>query len=73
MFWGCVCFNDVVTLTSVDGNINTNKYIETLNQNLWPVIARFFLNKPWIFQEDNAPPTCLKQPINGKKDKATKL
>ena len=73
MFWGCVCFNGVVTLTSVDGNINTNKYIETLDQNLWPVIAINFLNNPRIFQEDNAPSTCLKQPINGKKDNATKL
>ena len=32
MFWGCVCFNGVGTLTSVDGNINTDKYIKNLHQ-----------------------------------------
>ena len=68
MFWGCVCFNGVGTLTSVDGNINTDKYIETLDQNLWPVIARNFGNDPWIFQEDNAPCHVSKAANKWKKD-----
>jgi hypothetical protein len=26
-----------------------------LDDNLWPVIARHFSNRLWIFQQDNAP------------------
>lgn len=68
MFWGCVCYNGVGTLTSVDGNINTDKYIEILDQNLWPVVARNFGNDPWIFQEDNAPCHVSKVANKWKKD-----
>ena len=31
------------------------KYIETLDNHLWPVVAKHFGNSAWIFQEDNAP------------------
>lgn len=55
MFWGCVCYDGVGTLVEIDGNMNTDKYIETLDNYLWPVVARHFQNRPWIFQEDNAP------------------
>ena len=55
MFWGCICYHGVGTLTSVDGNITTNKYIEVLDSQLWPVISKHFSSDPWIFQEDNAP------------------
>ena len=30
-------------------------YISILDDNLWPVVAQHFGNRPWIFQEDNAP------------------
>lgn len=55
MFWGCISYNGVGTLTEVHGNIDSEKYINVLDQNLWPVIAKDFVNKPWIFQEDNCP------------------
>ena len=55
MFGGCLCYDAVGTLTTVDRNMNTDKYIEVLDKNLWPVIARHFPNQSWIFQEDNAP------------------
>lgn len=55
MFWGCITYNGVGTLTSVEGNMNSNVYIDTLNNNLWPVVAKNFGNGGWIFQEDNAP------------------
>lgn len=55
MFWGCVCYDGVGTLTAVNGNMNTDNYIQVLDENLWPVVARHFPNQPWIFQEDNAP------------------
>jgi hypothetical protein len=50
MFWGCISYFGVV-----DGNINSEKYISILDDNLWPVVARYFANNPWTFQEDNAP------------------
>ena len=43
------------TLVPVDGTMDSTTYIETLNNQLWPVVARHFVNRPWIFQEDNAP------------------
>ena len=53
MFWGCISYNGIGTLTPVDGNIDSEKYIEVLDQHLWPVIAKEFLNGGWMFQEDN--------------------
>jgi hypothetical protein len=35
--------------------MNSVKYIETLDNNLWPVVAKTFGNSAWIFQEDNPP------------------
>ena len=55
MFWGCISMNGVGTLTKVEGNIDSEKYINVLEQKLRPVIAKDFQNKPWIFQEDNCP------------------
>jgi len=36
-------------------DVNTQKYIETLNAKLLPIMKSFFLNKIYIFQNDNAP------------------
>ena len=55
MFWGCTTYFGVGTLIPVDGNINSEKYISILDDNLWPVVARHFANNPWTLQEDNAP------------------
>jgi hypothetical protein len=41
--------------TPVVGNLNSEKYINILDDNLWPVIAQHFSTSPYIFQEDNAP------------------
>lgn len=40
MFWGCISYYGVGTLTPVVGNLNSEKYINMLNNNLWPVIAQ---------------------------------
>ena len=40
MFWGCISYDGVGTITLVNGNMNSNSYIETLNNNLWPVITK---------------------------------
>ena len=42
MVWGCMCFNGIRTLTHVESNINVEKYIKIIDNNLWPVIARHF-------------------------------
>ena len=42
---GCMCFACVGTLTHVEGNINAQKYINIIYNNLWPVIARHFLTE----------------------------
>ena len=55
IFWGCISYHGVGTLTPVDWNINTEKSILILDDNLWPVVAQHLWNWPWIFQEDNAP------------------
>ena len=44
MIWGCVNFNVVVTITVVDGNVTAPKYIDIIDEHLWPVVARDF---PW--------------------------
>ena len=37
----------------VEGCIDSEKYIEVYDQHLWPVIAKEFPNRGWIFQENN--------------------
>jgi transposase len=55
MFWGCVTFHGVGCLVPVDGTINSQRYVDVLDNHLWPVVDRYFENEAWIFQEDNAP------------------
>ena len=55
MFWGCLCYNGKGTLVTVDGTMDSNKYINTPDTHLWPVVAKHFGNQQWIFMEDNAP------------------
>ena len=55
MIWGCISWYGVGTITSVEGNINAEKYIRILDDNLWPVIARHFPTNGYYFQDDNAP------------------
>ena len=55
MFWGCIRYEGVGTLDSIVGNINSQKYIQVLDTNLWPVIAKVPEGRDYIFQEDNAP------------------
>ena len=55
MFWVCVTYSGVGTLVPITGNMNSEKYINTLDEFLWPVVTKQFGNSPFIFQEDNAP------------------
>ena len=54
MILGCVCYDGVGTLTCVEGNINAAKYIDIVDNNLWPVIAAHFTDKPYVYMDDNA-------------------
>jgi hypothetical protein len=54
MFWGCITYNGVGTIIPINGNMNSVKYIETLDNHLWPIVAKNFGNSAWIFQEDKA-------------------
>ena len=45
MIWGCICYDGVGTLTAVEGNINSAKYIDILDKNLWPVVFWYLKGK----------------------------
>ena len=53
MFWGCICKDGVGTITDVEGNINSAKYIDIFDNNFLPVVLKFE-NYEWIFQDDSA-------------------
>jgi hypothetical protein len=55
MIWGRLSFNGIGTLADIKGNINSQIYIDVLENNLWPVIARHFADNEYVFQDDNAP------------------
>ena len=59
MFWGCIYKDGVGTITDVEGNINSAKYIDILDNNLLPVVLRFE-NYQWIFQDDSSPGTPVR-------------
>ena len=50
MFWGCITFEGVGTFVPVDGNINSQKYTDILDENLWPVRTNFFRTDPGYFR-----------------------
>ena len=45
----------VYRLTVVNGNINAEKYISILEDNLLPVLACHFPDERYLFKDDNAP------------------
>jgi hypothetical protein len=54
MFWDCISFHGAETLKPAHGNMNSEKYIEVLDECLWPVVVRRFGNHRCVFQRDNA-------------------
>ncbi|CAC5418108.1 unnamed protein product [Mytilus coruscus] len=55
MIWGCITYEGVGTITVVTGNTNVSKYIEVVDNFVWPVIARYFPGDNYKYQDDNAP------------------
>jgi transposase len=55
MVWGCVTYFGMGTLAFINGNVNSEKNINTLDNYLWPTVIKHYGVNRWIFQEDNAP------------------
>ena len=60
MVWGCMSFKGLGELAFVEGNINTDRYLEHLENYMIPSEKKLFGRRnEWIHQQDNAP--CLKE------------
>ena len=55
MVWGCITYQGIGNLAFIDGNINSEKYIKTLDDNVWQVVAKNYGVNTWLFQDNNAP------------------
>jgi hypothetical protein len=53
---GCICKDEVGSITAVEGNINSVKCVDIFDNNRLPVVLKFE-NYQWIFQDDSAPGT----------------
>ena len=54
MFWGAICANRTGPLSKVSGTLNSDRYIELLETQLWPWMAENHC-QGHRFQQDNAP------------------
>ena len=57
---GCIYKDGVGTITDVEGNINSAKCIDILDNNLLSVVLKLE-NYQWIFQDDSAPGTPVRK------------
>ena len=57
MLWGCIGPNGVGRLVVYDQKMNANKFVSLLYENLPQSISAIYgdENRPFIFQQDNAP------------------
>ena len=53
--WGAITWFGQGILKILHGTINAEVYINILDECLWPIVAKYFLERESIFQEDNAP------------------
>jgi hypothetical protein len=68
LFWGCISYKGVGKLASVEGNMNFEKYINVLDECLWPVVTKHFPTDRWTLQEDNVPCHVFVQTTQWKRD-----
>ena len=54
MVWGSISYFGLGSLAFVEGTMNSEKYIDVLDQHLWPSVTKLFGSKRWVLQEDNA-------------------
>ena len=56
MVWGCMSSKGLGELAFVEGNMNTDKYLEHMENYMIPSKKKLFgRRKEWIYQQDNAP------------------
>lgn len=55
LFWGCITYKSVGKIVPVEGNMNSEKYINVLDECLWPVVTKYFPTDRWTQQKDNTP------------------
>ena len=60
MFWGCFSAQGTGSLVKIDGIMNSNKYIEILQENIQPSVKKLGLGRRFRFQQDNDPKHCAK-------------
>lgn len=48
MTWGCITYEGLGTITIV----SAPKYLDIIENNVWPIIARHFPNNDYIYQDD---------------------
>lgn len=53
MVWGCITYHSQGLLTFIDGTMDSEKYINVLDENLWPV----FLGRPDRGRPSMEPPS----------------
>ena len=53
--WWCITYFGQGYLKILEGRINAEKYLEVLDECLWPTVQQYFPDQGYIFQEDNAP------------------
>ena len=51
---GCICKDEYGSISKVEGNINSAKCVDILDNNRLPVVLTLE-NHQWIFQDDSAP------------------
>ena len=55
MVCGTITYYGTGILTFVDGNMDSAKYINILDNYLWPVVLKYFPQGRWYFMDDNCP------------------
>lgn len=63
MVWGCVTYFGMGTVAFINGNMNFEKYITTLDNYLWPAVTNIMLSIVRYFKRTMPPltsPDCVK-------------
>ena len=47
LYWGCITYKGVGKFVPVEGNMNSEKYINMLDECLWPVVTKHFPTDRW--------------------------
>jgi transposase len=62
MLWSCISPQGTGRLYRVIGSMNSGQYCQVISNCLLPQAESWFVQSPWVFQQDNAP--CHKSHIS---------